>query len=173
MFCDTGWMIDCLCGRYDALRNIQSMFATELAIEARLDLHGPVRGANTRSRCSMVAERKAIDIEGAPVLEELTRELARNPAGLELRRAGQVIATIMPEREGGLDRMRTAIPVFGVDGSPLPDRRMTPEQVEQLLVAVHELAPFIDADQMHRNVEESRQFSIAEQRRRWALDDSE
>ncbi len=121
----------------------------------------------------MVAERKAIDIEGAPVLEELTRELARNPAGLELRRAGQVIATIMPEREGGLDRMRTAIPVFGVDGSPLPDRRMTPEQVEQLLVAVHELAPFIDADQMHRNVEESRQFSIAEQRRRWALDDSE
>lgn len=106
----------------------------------------------------MVSVRREIDVTELAAPGRLARELGEHPEGLLIREGGKVIATIMPEREGELDRMRAAIPVFGVDSSPLPDRRMTSEQVEQLLVAVHELAPFIDADLMHYIVDKGRQL---------------
>ena len=127
----------------------------------------------------MVAERKVIDVTELAEPGRLARELGKHPEGLTVGEQGRVIGTIMPEddrtreRKRETDRRLAAIRIYGVDGSPLPDRRMTPEDVERLLEAVHNLAPFIDTEQMHRNVEESRQQSIDEQRQSWALDDSE
>lgn len=118
----------------------------------------------------MVAERKTIDLEDIAGGDALASELDRHPDGLILRRGGREIATIVPGSE--IDRRLAAIPVYGVDGSPLPNGGLTPDQIEELLAAIHDLDPFIDAGQMHRNVEETRQFSIAEQRRRWQSDDS-
>lgn len=128
----------------------------------------------------MVAERKVIDVTELAEPGRLARELDEHPDGLVVGERGRVIGTIVPERdldhkrerERERERTRSAIPVYGVDGSPLPDLRMTPDEVEQLLAAVHELAPYLDAEQMHRNVEESRQQSMEEQRRSWELDDS-
>lgn len=128
----------------------------------------------------MVAERKVIDITEIAEPGRLARELGEHPEGLTVGERGRVIGTIVPEhhldrkreRERELERKLSAIPVYGVNGSPLPDRRMTPGEVEQLLAAVHELAPYLDADQMHGIVEESRQQSMDEQRRSWELDDS-
>ncbi len=119
----------------------------------------------------MVAERKMIDLEDIAGGDALASELDLHPGGLILRRGGQEIATVFPGNE--IDRRLAAIPVYGVDGSPLPKGGLTPDQIEELRGAIHDLAPFIDAEQMHRNVEESRQLSIAEQRRRWQSDDSE
>ncbi len=78
----------------------------------------------------MVAVRKEIDITELAEPDRLSQELGEHPEGLLVRERGQVIATIIPGRDRELDRMRSAIPVFGVDGSPLPDRRMTSEQVD-------------------------------------------
>ncbi len=119
----------------------------------------------------MVAERKMIDLEDIAGGDALASELDRHPDGLILRRGGREIAMIVPGNE--IDRRLAAIPVHGVDGSPLPNGGLTSDQIEQLLAAIHDLAPLIDAEQMHRSVEESRQLSIAEQRRRWQSDDSE
>lgn len=128
----------------------------------------------------MVTDRKVIDVTELAEPGRLARELGEHPEGLVVGEHGRVIGTIVPERdldrkrerERELERKLSAIPVYGVDGSPLPDRRMTPDEVEQLLAAVHELAPFLDAEQLHRNVEESRQQSMEEQLRSWQLDDS-
>lgn len=114
----------------------------------------------------MVAERKAIDIEGAPVLEELTRELERHPAGLELRRAGQVVATItgrhgVPTRTENEREQNRSIPERDAVVRP-----MTQDQLDELLRIVERIAPNIDANQMHRNVEESRRLSIEAQLRK-------
>ena len=114
----------------------------------------------------MVAERKAIDIEGAPVLEELTRELERHPAGLELRRAGQVVATItgmhgMPLNNGDAQELSRSNPERDAVIRP-----MTEDQLDELLRIVERIAPNIDANQMHRNVEESRRLSIEAQLRK-------
>ena len=125
----------------------------------------------------MVAERKVIDVADLAEPGRLERELGENPQGVTVGERGRIIGTIIPEGERKRDRepdgRLTSIPVYGVDGSPLPDRRMTPDEVEDLLAAVHELAPFLDADQLHRNVEELRQQSMEEERRSRELENSE
>ena len=101
----------------------------------------------------MVAERKIIDLEDAPELDGLARELERHPGGVKLRRGGQVIATVMGEPHD--DTSREAV-----------IRPLSESDVERIASIVDSMADNLDADEMHRIVDESRQFSIEEQRRR-------
>ena len=79
----------------------------------------------------MVEPHVEIDVTELAKPGRLAQALGAHPEGLLIREGGKVIATITPEREHELDRMRAAIPVFGVDDSSFPEGRMTSEQVEQ------------------------------------------
>ena len=106
----------------------------------------------------MVVERKVIDIEQVTEVEALTRELDEHPDGLVLRRNGRPIATLSEVTDpdaSGADRGRVVHPLTG-------------ERLQTFLHLVHEIAPSIDADRMHRNNAESRQVSIDLQRQRMA-----
>ena len=104
-----------------------------------------------------------IDVTELAEPGRLARELDKHPEGLAVGERGRVIGTIMPKRERAderdIERRLDAIPVYGVDGSPLPDGRMTPEQVEELLDIIGSMRQ-IDTDAMHCIVEEGRQMSI-------------
>jgi hypothetical protein len=131
----------------------------------------------------MVAERKVIDVTELAEPGRLARELGEHPEGLVVGEHGRVIGTIVPEhdldrkrerereferrpeperrreRDLEIDRRLAAIPIYGVDGTPLPDRRMTPKQVQDLLDAIGSMRQ-IDTEEMHRIVDEGRQLSI-------------
>ena len=87
----------------------------------------------------MAAERKVIDVMELAEPGRLKRELGEHPEGFTVGERGRLIGTIVPEgelerdRDHEFDRRLDAIRVYGVDGSPLPDRRMTTDEVERLV----------------------------------------
>ena len=101
----------------------------------------------------MVAERKVIDLDHAPEFDAIVAELERHPTGLQLRRGGRVIATVTREPH---------------EDDPLASivRPLSESDIERIVEIVDAMADNLDADEMHRLVDESRQFSIEEQRRR-------
>lgn len=108
----------------------------------------------------MVAERKTIDLEDIAGGDVLASELDRHPDGLILRRGGQEIAMIVPKNE--IDRRLAAIPVYGADGMAIPSRPVTPETIERIAKIVGTMRN-IDADAMHRLVEDGRRRNIQTQ----------
>ena len=116
----------------------------------------------------MVAERKVIDIDNSPDLEALADELERHPAGIELRRNGHRVAVVTDApRADNVSSDEADESIADAHSGKVAIPPMTPEQVEDFKRLAGSLEGLIDRDEMHRNVQESRELSVRQNQERY------